>query len=798
MSSTMPSFDPAQNPQPDPLLDDLTDAQRSAVLHRDGPLLILAAAGSGKTRVITRRIAHLVRTGVAPWSILALTFTNKAAGEMRERVMHVLGEGALSRGLTVTTFHSLCARLLRRYAEHADLNGLQPDFSIYVTDDQVSLMKRVIADLDLSVNNWPPRSVLAAISNAKNELQDADLFAASASDFYSRTVAKIFHAYQNALRTANAADFDDLLVLTAKMLRENNDIRHGCASRWQYLMIDEYQDTNRAQLVIATQIAKGRATSVPLDASDLGVNLQHVPNICVVGDPDQSIYGWRGADIRNILDFENQFPGTTTILLGQNFRSTQPVLAVADALIRKNQQRKHKDLFTTTEGGEPVEMFLCRDEQHEAQLMAQWLSDRSQDDGYAWREMAVFYRNNALSRVIEDALRRNGIPYTIARGTSFFQREEVRNLIAYLRLIANHADEVSLMRCINTPARGIGATSITKVQTYADSYHMSLFDALRDAAHVPDLSSRARNAIKDFVSMIDNWTGSGSFMGASVAGSLHELVDRVIEDSGLLSMYRTLAAKSRNETDEQRIGNLTEVVSSARTFEVEYDPSADAALDVPSFLDDEPTIPAAPPLLALLRAYLESIALISDADAIDEDSGSVTLMTLHAAKGLEFPVVGIIGLEEGTLPGHRALESNAELEEERRLCFVGITRAMKRLLISSARMRMIRGSTQVMMPSRFLSEFDPAHVHALDYSGVTVPELSPQIRATSPRSPNEQTIEYEDESGLRKGAVVRHPQFGIGRVVWIEKGSTPRARIAFRHIGEKTFALEYARLEVIA
>lgn len=786
---------PQHSPDAELLLQDLTDAQRRAVLHLDGPLLILAAAGSGKTRVITRRIAYLVHAGVPPWSILALTFTNKAAGEMRDRVVQILGQGALSRGLTVTTFHALCARLLRRYAEQANLDGLNPEFSIYVTDDQLSLMKRVISDLNLSVSNWPPRTVLSAVSNAKNELQSPSQYEANATDFYSRTIAKIYHAYQRGLEQANAVDFDDLLVLTAKMLRENAGIRSQCAQRWRYLLIDEYQDTNYAQLVIATQIATGNMQSVPTVASDAGESPLSQPNICVVGDPDQSIYGWRGADIRNILDFETQFSGAATVTLGQNFRSTKPVLAVADALIRKNTQRKHKELFTASEGGDPVELFLCRDERHEAELVAHWLADRSHDEGYAWWEMAVFYRNNALSRVVEDALRKHGIPYTIARGTSFFQREEVRHLIAYLRLIANHADEMSLLRCVNTPSRGIGGTTLSRLQSYADAHHLSLFDALRNAAELPDLSSRARNAIHDFVQMVDTWTGGGRFMGTDVASSLYELTNRVIEDSGLLTMYRALAAKSHNETDEQRIGNLTEVVSSAKSFEEQYDPASDAASDIPSILDAR-IESQSPPLLTMLRAYLESVSLVSDADTIDAESGSVTLMTLHAAKGLEYPCVAMVGLEEGTLPGHRALESASALEEERRLCFVGITRAMKRLLMTSARVRMIRGNTQVMMQSRFIGEFDANHVRALDYTGVVSSTENPQHYGSSGGEPS---IEYDEAAiGIRKGSVVRHPQFGIGRVLWIENGSTPRARIEFRHIGEKTFALEYARLEVIA
>jgi len=754
------------------LLEGLTPNQREAVLHTEGPLLVLAAAGSGKTRVITRRIAYLIGQGIPPWSILALTFTNKAASEMRERVMSLLGDDPrLTRGLTVTTFHSLCARLLRRYADVANLPGLKADFSIYDSPDQAALVKRVLGDLQLSTSNWPPRSVLSAISNAKNDLLDASAFEARAGDFYSKNIAKVYAGYERALRNAGAVDFDDLLLLTAKMLRESEEVRESCRERWQYLLIDEYQDTNHAQFVIASLLAgEGSASALP--------DMPEGPNICVVGDPDQSIYGWRGADITNILEFEEQYPSAAVITLGENFRSTAPILAVADGLIRNNKRRKHKDLYTRREGGERVQVVMCQNERHEAELICDEFRRLKEEDGLAWRDMAVFYRTNALSRVMEDALRTAGVPYVIARGTAFYQREEVKSALAYLRVVANLADDVSLERIVNTPARGIGKTSLARVQAFAGAQAAPLFEGLRRAADVGELSARAVNAMGAFVTMVEGWTGGGSFMGMETPaeGELAELVERVVRESGLEAMYRKQADTSRSEADAERLDNLEELISSARQFEEEYDVSGD-----PAFSDPEAQA-GVPPLLAMLRAYLESVALVADADTVDPAQGAVTLMTLHAAKGLEFPVVAIIGLEEGLLPHGRANESEADLEEERRLCFVGITRAMRTLTLTSATYRTHRGMTERSIPSRFLEELDREHVTVSDQAGID--EWEPTVEVTRGRS----------RPGIATGAIVRHPRFGMGQVVQADGG---RVRVKFRDVGTKTLVLEYARLEVV-
>ncbi|MBX3385946.1 MAG: UvrD-helicase domain-containing protein [Phycisphaeraceae bacterium] len=842
-------------------LADLTEAQRSAVEHIDGPLLVLAGPGSGKTRVIARRIAHLISCGIPAWQILALTFTNKAAAEMRERVDNFFGTGhdggsggsvasRATRGLTITTFHSLCARLVRKHADiaKASLGGLTPTFTIYDTADQTALVKRAIEELNFSSTNWPARSVLSRISNLKNELTDAEAFEKRAGDFSDRMVARIFTAYQRLLRAANAVDFDDLLLLTERMLRENPVVRTSCRERWRYLLIDEYQDTNLAQFQIASLLCGGT----------LKDEVSAVPNICVVGDPDQSIYGWRGADISNILDFEQTYPGARAIPLGENFRSTAKIIACADALIRNNVRRKHKPLHTANPPGESVEVTLCRDEHHEARLAVEWLRKLREESGEvsAWKDCAVFYRANALSRVVEDEFRSSGVPYTVARGTAFYQREEVRHALAYLRVVANPADDVSLERIVNTPARGIGDATLEKLRAWDP--RSPLFDLLRNGPGALGLPARTANAVRNFVQTLDGWRGEFGnaqeqpLLAGSLAGeSLADLVERVVRESGLEAMYKA----GRTESDEDRLENLAELITSAREFEdgfvaeedpaaelvVESEPTAEAmqaddpfgfAEQAEAFAEEqsggedqaEPNGAAAvraaskPSVLELLRAYLERVTLVSDADTVDPDQGAVTLMTLHAAKGLEFDAVAMIGLEEGTLPHSRGLESEADLEEERRLCFVGITRARKRLHLTSARYRTFRGVPERTVPSRFIEELPGEHVRMLDRSdfaeagwdegaGASDRASEPvwgrssydamRDAASSRASSDVNAKHMSGAGGLRAGTTVRHPQFGLGKVLSVTRGSGARAQIQFRDAGTKTLVLEYARLEII-
>ncbi|MCA9294352.1 MAG: UvrD-helicase domain-containing protein [Phycisphaerales bacterium] len=829
------------------LLEGLTDAQRAAVVRTEGPVLILAAAGSGKTRVITRRIAYLLAQGVPAWQIMALTFTNKAAGEMRDRVHALLTpEGdtepppALVRGLTITTFHSLCARLLRRYAEEAaeTIPGwqLRGNYSIYDADDQLALMKQELKALELSTSNWPPRSMLSSISAAKNELKDAQAYereARSMGGFMERTTAKVFEAYDRALRKANAVDFDDLMLLTVKLLQGCDRVREEVQRRFRYLMIDEYQDTNHAQFMLATLLCIEHAnepssSGVPIigasvpSSSAQPASASRGPNICVVGDPDQSIYGWRGADIRNILEFEERYPKTEVIALGQNFRSTPHILATADALIRNNKQRKHKDLFTAIDAGQKPEVMLCRSEHHEADLVLDWLKVRGIEEGVPWNECAVFYRNNALSRVMEDALRKSSIPYIIARGTAFYQREEVKDGLAYLRLIANPADDISLGRIINKPARKIGKSTIEQITQHAAKSGATVLGACREASEI-GLSNAAVSATERFVALVDGWTGAGTFLGQDVASSLGELVERVIRESGLERHYRAKASRATGEPDEDKVANLEELINAAIEFEEGYDSASDVA--------QEANADAAPPLLAMLRAFLESVSLVADADRIDPARGAVTLMTLHAAKGLEFHAVAMIGLEEGLLPGMRALESESELEEERRLAFVGITRARERLLITSAKYRTHRGLRERTIPSRFLNELPGEQITVSDQSDAWDGEgdVGDPFGGWSPpaqrkpkrivrgnddvahidefevdqRPPEERSMASsmgltKKKTELTPGDIITHPQFGRGVIERVMGfGMNRRATIAFEDLGTKTLVLQYARLRVV-
>ena len=725
---------------------DLTDPQNTAVNHGDGPMLVLAGPGSGKTRVITRRIARLVSQGVPPWSILAVTFTNKAAGEMRQRVEEMVpGES----GLTVTTFHSFCALLLRRYATDA---GLESSYSIFDTSDQREAMKRALASEGLDTSNWTPASILSQVSNAKNTLRSPEEFAEDAADFVSRTVARAYTAYQKVLTKNNAVDFDDLLRLSAGLLRNNDAIRAQAQDRYRYVLIDEYQDTNHAQFVIANSIASTHG------------------NIFAVGDPDQSIYAWRGADIGNILDFEAHYPGAQVVNLGRNFRSTGHIVQSASSLIRHNTSRRDKELTTELGEGEKIEIIGLDDEHHEARQIVEKIRSAG-DDGMAWREMAVLYRVNALSRVLEEEFRRAGIPYVIARGTAFYDRKEIRDALAYLRMLCNPANEVALRRIINSPPRGIGDASLKRMQAHSAATGASLLEVCADPAACEGLGARAINSISRFSTMVAGWR---SRVEHGESTELGELVSTVLRESGL-ERLDTLAS----EDDRQRQANLGELVTAA----TEYAP--------PSAVENEHGVCS---LHIALQEYLESVALVSDADMVDPLQGAVTLMTLHAAKGLEFPFVAIIGIEDGVLPHMRSNESNDALEEERRLLFVGMTRAERRLILSAASVRTVRGMRQASMRSRFLSEISDDHCIRTDTDPLagTFDQLA------------DSGIEYDDPGAFdaeeladqfSPGTLVRHQQFGTGVV----ESFTPRrgvnsVTVRFKAIGRKTLVLEYARL----
>ncbi len=668
------------------LLGDLTEAQQQAVTHREGPLLVLAGPGSGKTTVVTRRVAYLIAGGVAPHEVLALTFTNKAAGEMRQRIDALLRGivggavgGAVSdhRAPTVSTFHSFCARQLRRHAEAA---GLPQRFSIYDDADRRQALKQAITNAGVSLQNWAPAQVAGHISHAKNRLLDVAAYAAQADEFFTRTLAGIYRAYEEVLRANDALDFDDLLMRMAGLLAGSEAVRTGLQQRYRYVLIDEYQDTNHAQFVIAHTLAAAHG------------------NICVVGDPDQSIYGWRGADISNILEFEELYPRAAVVPLGQNFRSTGHIVETAAGLIRHNRRRKHKRLHTELGEGERPVVVVCRDEQHEAGLVADFLRRELDEHGVVWKEMAVLYRINALSRVLEEALRQAEIPYVIARGTAFYERKEIKQALAYLRLLANPKDEISLRRIINMPPRGIGATTLRKLELAAIDRQSTLARVLWSAGDVEGLSPRALKAVRQFVSLLDGLRASSSLSARGAADPLAALVERVMRESGLEGMYRNAAS----EEDRQRLENLHELISAAAQF-----------------VEPRTTESPGETVMDRLSAFLESVSLVSDADMIDPARGTVTLLTLHAAKGLQFTSVAIVGLEEHLLPHARAAESEADLEEERRLCFVGITRARRRLQLSRAARRTRRGLLEYTIASRFLSELPR---ESIVYSDISEPQ----------------------------------------------------------------------------
>lgn len=792
------------------LLEGLTEPQRQAVQHIDGPVLVLAGPGSGKTTVVTRRVANIIANGIPPWQILALTFTNKASGEMRERILRLLPPDLPGvRGLTISTFHSFCARLLRRYGPVA---GLSERFSIYDSGDQREAMKLAIKEAGLDSKNWTPGSMASAISNAKNLLIDANEYAQRASDFQSRSIAKVYSEYQKILKKNDALDFDDLLVVTAKLLKNNQQVREGLQRRFQYILIDEYQDTNYVQFVMAHTLASAHK------------------NICVVGDPDQSIYGWRGADIRNILEFEQHYPSATIIPLGQNFRSTAHIVATAAHLIKNNRKRKDKRLHTELPEGEKPSVITCFDEHHEARMIVEDFQKLHapapapgsfNGEGVAWKDMAVLYRINAMSRVLEEEFRTNSIPYVIARGTAFYERKEIKDALAYLRVVSNPNDEVSLRRIINVPTRGIGSTTLQRIELFAINQQWRLFEGLERALQLGDLSSRALTSIQKFVANIRGWReaastgGFAGFMGEQEKTPLADLVERIIKESGLEALYKN----SKSDEDYERWENLNELISAAAEF---TPPPPDGDESTPAPDASELT------LLQALGAFLESVALVSDADAIDPANGAVTLMTLHAAKGLEFTAVALAGLEEGMLPHSRAFESDAELEEERRLCFVGITRAKRHLLISHANMRTIRGMRERTIPSQFLRELPEDSVQVLDLTGGlrTVDAFDDKddeggdmewgsgsykkkskTAVGSAKSPRETASGAPGSSGrsgksgggsaeFPVGCLVQHPIFGLGRIEFVtRRASGSSAQVAFNSVGRKTLILEYAKLQ---
>ncbi len=630
------------------LLNGLNKEQKEAVLHNEGPLLILAGAGSGKTRVLTHRIAHLIKEqGVYPSSILAITFTNKAAREMRERIDSLIGD--LSNDMWVGTFHSICIRILRRDIEKL---GYDRSFVIYDTTDQQVVIKECLKELNLSDKNFPPKSVLETIGKQKDELIDANYFEKLyASDFRMGKIAKVYKLYEKKLKSNNALDFDDIIMNTIKLFKQCPEVLEYYQRRFRYVLVDEYQDTNTAQYTLVRQLSEAHQ------------------NLCVVGDDDQSIYGWRGANIRNILDFEKDFKSCKTIKLEQNYRSTQNILDAANFVISNNTGRKCKSLWTENKGGSKIVVCENDNEHEEAMYTAREIQRLINEENRKFKDFAVLYRINAQSRVLEEMFMREGLPYKIVGGLKFYDRKEIKDIIAYLRLIQNPADNVSLKRIINVPKRGIGDTTVEYAENIAIENGLSIFTIISDAQEYSDLR-RAAQKLDTFAKMILKLRTMKETM------SIAELLDMVINDTGILKEYEvenTVEAQSRVE-------NIKELKSVALEFEKQNE-------------------------LNSLEEFLANISLVSDLDNLEEEQDYVVLMTIHSAKGLEFPVVFIPGMEEGVFPGYRAItEGPEQLEEERRLCYVGITRAREKLYLSNARFRTLFGNSSYNRPSRFISE----------------------------------------------------------------------------------------------
>ena len=671
-------------------LDGLNPAQHQAVMCTKGPLLVLAGAGSGKTRVLTYRIAHMIAdAGVRPWQVLAITFTNKAAAEMRERLGRLLPGG--TRGMWVCTFHAMCVRILR---EDGELLGYRPNFSIYDDDDSRRLVKAIMSELDIDAKQAPLNSIRALISSAKNALVGPDEMEANASSPQQRAAARVYHTLQRRLARANAMDFDDLLVNAYELLSKHPEVLERYQERFRQISVDEYQDTNHVQYKITNLLAA------------------RYGNLMVVGDDDQSIYSWRGADIRNILAFRKDYPSATVVKLEENYRSTGHILEAANAVVAHNARREAKRLYTSSGDGERIEVFQAADERDEGRWIGSEI-EKLHDAGTSYDDVAVFYRTNAQSRTLEDMFLRAGVPYKIVGGTRFFDRAEISDVMAYLKLVVNPDDDVSAERVVNTPRRGIGTTSVAKVRAYAAAYGTSFFSAAQACiAETGLLPTKARNGLAEFCGAVE--------AGRHYAGDLADVVQMIVEKAGLI---RALEAENTVEADA-RIENIKEFFGVAQEFDETHDDVAETleslrqlreagmvgGAPAPEVLTPAPELPQV--AAEKLPALMEWLALRSDLDSLAGQSSAITMMTIHSAKGLEFPVVFVAGMEEGLFP-HRAHEGDgASIEEERRLAYVAITRAERRLYLTYASTRRVFGSVQANPPSRFLSEIPAEHLHA--------------------------------------------------------------------------------------
>ncbi|NGP46082.1 DNA helicase PcrA [Bacillaceae bacterium SIJ1] len=724
------------------LLQGLNDKQRQAVQHTDGPLLIMAGAGSGKTRVLTHRMAYLMsEKHIAPWNILAITFTNKAAREMQERISRLTGLGD---DLWISTFHSMCVRMLRR---DIDRLGINRNFSILDSSDQLSLIKQILKDLNLDPKKFDPRAMLGTISSAKNELKTASAYSQMVGGYYDEQAADIYKEYERRLRKNHSLDFDDLIMMTIRLFQEVPEVLQFYQKKFQYIHVDEYQDTNHAQYMLVKMLAA-----------------QH-RQLCVVGDSDQSIYKWRGADITNILSFEKDYPEATVILLEQNYRSTQLILQAANGVIAQNSNRKPKELWTDNLEGAPIHLYAAQTERDEAQFVTGKMKELVQSGQYKYSDIAVLYRTNAQSRTMEETLVKSNVNYTMVGGTKFYDRKEIKDVLAYLRLIANPDDDLSFARVINVPKRGIGASTMDKVAAYGLDHDLSLFEVLKEIEEV-GLSARFTKALRSFGEQIDHWTKQQDYL------SVTEIVEEVLEKTG----YRDMLKNEKTIEAQSRLENIDEFLTVSQQFEERSEDKS-------------------------LLAFLTDLALIADIDKVEDDDGlpqdSVVLMTLHSAKGLEFPIVFLIGMEEGIFPHSRSLFEDDEMEEERRLCYVGITRAEKVLYMSRANMRTLYGRTNINPPSRFLSEI-PAGL---------ITEEGAQAHAgnseTPPFSPSSGPVKHRSVPEMKKaghwevGEKALHKKWGVGTVVSVRgKGDDMELDIAFaKPVGVKRLLAGFAPIE---
>ena len=774
------------------LLDRLNGPQKAAASHVEGALLVLAGPGSGKTRVMTHRIAHMIGQGVPAWEIVALTFTNKAADEMKRRLAMLVPGQKVWAG----TFHKFCATLLRRYAS---LVGLKENFSIYDRDDQRKALKQAIEEAEVELFQYTPDEIANKISWAKNQLISPEEYTARPGDPLGSLVERTYEAYQRRLLEANAVDFDDLLYHVARLIRDHEDLRRALDQRFKYILVDEYQDTNLVQYMIVR-----------------GLSIDH-PNLAVTGDPDQSIYGWRGASLNNIMEFEQDYPDVEVVRLEQNYRSTHAILSVADQLIRNNDYRKHKELFTENQGGTAVKLVHYSDHRDEADRIADQILDAVQEGRRQARDFAIFYRVNALSRTLEQALRRRGLPYQIVNGLEFYQRREVKDILAYLLLLNNPQDDIAFERIINVPARKIGKTTVGHLRRHARQYRMPMIDAAREALTIEGLSPRSAKMVAQFVSLYDE-------LSPLVTQPVEELMGQVM----VKTAYRDLLANSDKEEDQQRLANIDELLSAAREYDDEVGEEGG------------------------LEGFLEQASLVADTDALHTENDKITLMTLHAAKGLEFPCVYIVACEDNLIPHSRSKNDPDQIEEERRLLFVGITRAEEELQLSLAHYRTLRGSDFPTSASPFLLELPREQMDVRDMglgSRFDLPDFMPETDVemtfetpwegdadfSADSSPEEEV--YDDQgaksgkggskkkksgSGGHKlltaaqmagesvsrrvdpelfqfGMLVSHPEYGSGKIVALSgRGLKRTASVDFFDGSQKKFRLAFATLQPIS